>query len=142
MKKKSIVLFCCVIMALCACKKSSVSTPASDLEGSWMMTKKYIDTTGRGNINTSVVYTYTSDPTNVYVFNTDGHYSFPNPLGVLGTYTWTFADNNTFLKLTDWPFGSENQKILQLTSTTLELEDTSVAVASGNVTIWSFYSKL
>ena len=105
------------------------------------MTKKYVDTTGMSNINTSVLYTYTNDPGNVWVFNSNGTYSFPNPLGVVGNYTWTLADNNTYLKHTDWPFTSQYSKILQLTSSTLELEDTGVAVSSGNVTIWTLFTK-
>ena len=146
--KKYIVLFLLAGATFTAlsCKKSSgPSTPAGDIVGNWVITKRYVDTIGNGNLSTAVLDSNSSFPSQVYQFHSNGSYVPPtNPLGTLtGPLKWSLINNNSCLVITDSVAGSVSrtyQEIWTLTPSTLVLIDT-VILDTGLNTQWVFYKK-
>ena len=146
MKTRTFVLVLAgAMLAVCACKKNSPApSPSSDLEnGTWVLSKAYIDTLGNGTFNTAAVFTDTSYSHEFFQFGANGILT-NTYYHLVVTDRWALIDNNTYLQVTDTSGGATtvtNDYVVSLTSSNMELKDTTGVAAGTGTTTWTFFVK-
>jgi len=144
MKKQTIALLLAgAMLAFFSCKKSSSSpSPAANLEsGTWVISKVYVDTIGNGVFSTAALVTDTSFAHEFYQFSSNGvmSYSYYNESS---KGTWALLYNNTYLDVVDTTESlAVIGNVITLSSSSIELKDTTGISSGTGSTTWVFFAK-